>query len=39
MPVLLPRALAAHRATIVAQLGEAGIGAGTYFSPHLGEQP
>jgi dTDP-4-amino-4,6-dideoxygalactose transaminase len=39
MPVLLPRALAPHRATIIARLGEAGIGAGTYFSPHLGEQP
>ena len=39
MPVLLPRALAAHRAEIVARLGVAGIGAGTYFSPHLGEQP
>jgi dTDP-4-amino-4,6-dideoxygalactose transaminase len=39
MPVLLPRALAPHRAAIIARLGEAGIGAGTYFSPHLGEQP
>ena len=39
MAVLLPRALARHRAAIVARLGEAGIGAGTYFSPHLAEQP
>ncbi|HET8611315.1 MAG TPA: DegT/DnrJ/EryC1/StrS family aminotransferase, partial [Sphingomonas sp.] len=38
-PVLLPRALSAHRAAIVERLGAAGIGAGTYFSPHLGEQP
>ncbi len=39
MPVLLPRALAPHRRTIVERLGMAGVGAGTYFSPHLGEQP
>ena len=39
MAVLLPRTLAAHRPAIIAKLGEAGIGAGTYFSPHLGEQP
>ncbi len=39
MAVLLPRALADHRATIVDRLGAAGIGAGTYFSPHLAEQP
>ena len=39
MAVLLPRSLAAHRTAIVARLGEAGIGAGTYFSPHLAEQP
>ena len=39
MPVLLPRALAAHREKIMTRLGAAGIGAGTYFSPHLGEQP
>jgi dTDP-4-amino-4,6-dideoxygalactose transaminase len=39
MPVLLPRGLTAHRATIIAKLAEGGIGAGTYFSPHLGEQP
>jgi dTDP-4-amino-4,6-dideoxygalactose transaminase len=39
MAVLLPRALAAHRAAIIEKLAEAGIGSGTYFSPHLGEQP
>ncbi|WP_026359812.1 DegT/DnrJ/EryC1/StrS family aminotransferase [Sphingomonas sp. PR090111-T3T-6A] len=39
MAVLLPRALAPHRARIIAMLAEQGIGAGTYFSPHLGEQP
>lgn len=39
MSVLLPRALAEHRDAIIGKLAEAGIGAGTYFSPHLGEQP
>jgi len=39
MPLLLPASLATHRSTIIARLAEAGIGAGTYFSPHLGEQP
>ncbi len=39
MPVLLPQAMAPRRAAIVAALAEAGIGAGQYFSPHLGEQP
>ncbi|TPG13471.1 aminotransferase DegT [Sphingomonas koreensis] len=39
MPVLLPAALAPQRAAIVAALGEAGIGCGQYFSPHLAEQP
>ncbi|HLZ78129.1 MAG TPA: DegT/DnrJ/EryC1/StrS family aminotransferase [Sphingomonas sp.] len=39
MAVLLPRALAPHRARIIAMLAETGIGSGTYFSPHLGEQP
>lgn len=37
--VLLPTALARHREAIVARLAEAGIGSGTYFSPHLAEQP
>jgi dTDP-4-amino-4,6-dideoxygalactose transaminase len=37
--VLLPRALSAYRAQIVERLAEHGVGAGTYFSPHLGEQP
>ncbi|UAJ08754.1 DegT/DnrJ/EryC1/StrS family aminotransferase [Glacieibacterium megasporae] len=39
MPLLSPASLAKHRAAIIASLSEAGIGAGTYFSPHLGEQP
>ncbi len=39
MAVLLPRALAPHRAQIIAMLAEQSIGSGTYFSPHLGEQP
>ncbi|TPG41015.1 aminotransferase DegT [Sphingomonas koreensis] len=39
MPVLLPAALAPQRAAIVDALGEAGIGCGQYFSPHLAEQP
>jgi dTDP-4-amino-4,6-dideoxygalactose transaminase len=39
MPVLLPEALTAQRPAIIAALGSAGIGAGQYFSPHLGEQP
>ncbi|WP_375397610.1 DegT/DnrJ/EryC1/StrS family aminotransferase [uncultured Sphingomonas sp.] len=39
MPVLLATALAVHRDTIIARLADEGIGAGTYFSPHLGEQP
>ena len=37
--LLLPRAFAGHRAAIIATLAEQGIGAGQYFSPHLGEQP
>jgi dTDP-4-amino-4,6-dideoxygalactose transaminase len=37
--VLLPRAFAGHRRAILRMLDEAGIGAGQYFSPHLGEQP
>ena len=39
MPLLLPPELAARRADVIATLSEAGVGAGTYFSPHLGEQP
>ncbi|WBO22668.1 DegT/DnrJ/EryC1/StrS family aminotransferase [Sphingomonas abietis] len=39
MAVLLPGALAAHRPAIIEKLAAVGIGAGTYFSPHLGEQP
>lgn len=37
--LLLPRPFAGHRAAIIARLAEQGIGAGHYFSPHLGEQP
>lgn len=37
--VLLPESLASSRATLLAMLGERGIGACTYFSPHLAEQP
>ncbi len=39
MPVLLPEALAPHRAAIVAALAQDGVGVGQYFSPHIGEQP
>lgn len=39
MPVLLPPALAPHRAAIVAALAADGVGVGQYFSPHIGEQP
>ncbi|NLS26658.1 UDP-4-amino-4-deoxy-L-arabinose--oxoglutarate aminotransferase [Sphingomonas sp. S2M10] len=37
--LLLPRPFAGHRAAIIATLAAQGIGAGQYFSPHLGEQP
>ncbi len=36
-PVLLPRDC--DRAGVIAALAHEGIGAGAYFSPHLGEQP
>ncbi|WP_230631266.1 DegT/DnrJ/EryC1/StrS family aminotransferase [Sphingomonas sp. Leaf37] len=39
MPVLLPEALAPHRAAIVAALAQDGVAVGQYFSPHIGEQP
>ncbi len=39
MPVLLPADLAPHRAAIVAELTQGGVGVGQYFSPHIGEQP
>ncbi|WP_267379468.1 MULTISPECIES: DegT/DnrJ/EryC1/StrS family aminotransferase [unclassified Sphingomonas] len=39
MPVLLPERLAGARAAIVAAMAAEGVGCGTYFSPHLGEQP
>ncbi|WP_232475849.1 DegT/DnrJ/EryC1/StrS family aminotransferase [Flavisphingomonas formosensis] len=39
MPLLLPEALAPQRAAIMARMAELGIGVGTYFSPHLAEQP
>ncbi|ATY31999.1 DegT/DnrJ/EryC1/StrS family aminotransferase [Sphingomonas psychrotolerans] len=37
--LLLPRAFAGHRRAIIETLAGQGIGAGSYFSPHLGEQP
>lgn len=37
--VLLPRSAAPFRAQIIAELATHRIGAGTYFSPHLAEQP
>lgn len=39
MPVMLPEFLAGRRGEILAALDVAGVGAGQYFSPHLGEQP
>lgn len=39
MPVLLPPDLAAQRSAVIAALADEGVGAGQYFSPHLGEQP
>lgn len=39
MPVLLPPEIAPRREEIVAGLDAQGIGAGRYFSPHLGQQP
>ncbi len=39
MPVLLPADLAARRGEVIAALAARGIGSGTYFSPHLAEQP
>ena len=39
MPVLLPDFLAANRDQIISRLLEQRIGAATYFSPHLAEQP
>ena len=36
---LLPSGLGGRRAAIRAQLADQGIGTGTYFSPHLMEQP
>ncbi|WP_343525985.1 DegT/DnrJ/EryC1/StrS family aminotransferase [Sphingomonas sp.] len=39
MPVLLPPAMAPHRDAIIDALAANGVGAGRYFSPHLGEQP
>jgi dTDP-4-amino-4,6-dideoxygalactose transaminase len=39
VPALLPRPLAAMRSAIRAELAERGITTGSYFSPHLREQP
>ncbi|WP_375398888.1 DegT/DnrJ/EryC1/StrS family aminotransferase [uncultured Sphingomonas sp.] len=38
-PVLLPPELAARRDAVIAALAADGIGAGCYFSPHIGQQP
>ena len=37
--LLLPEAVAPQRDALIAALGAEGIGAGHYFSPHLGQQP
>ena len=39
MSALLPADLADRRDRVIALLAEDGIGCGTYFSPHLGQQP
>lgn len=39
MSALLPSALAPRRAAIIDALAARGIGAASYFSPHLGQQP
>ncbi|MEH3160246.1 MAG: DegT/DnrJ/EryC1/StrS family aminotransferase [Sphingomonas taxi] len=39
MSALLPAHLAPRRAEVIAALNDRGIGAATYFSPHLGQQP
>jgi dTDP-4-amino-4,6-dideoxygalactose transaminase len=39
MPVLLPERCAGRRSEIVQALADRGIGAATYFSPHLAEHP
>jgi dTDP-4-amino-4,6-dideoxygalactose transaminase len=39
VPALLPSGLGGRRAAIRAQLADQGIATGTYFSPHLMEQP
>lgn len=39
MPVLLPADRAPSRQRILAELTRSGIGCGSYFSPHLAEQP
>ena len=39
MPLLLPVGLASQRGAIIERLEDLGIGAGTYFSPHLADQP
>jgi dTDP-4-amino-4,6-dideoxygalactose transaminase len=37
--VLLPARLVPHRSRVIDALRQSGIGAATYFSPHLAEQP
>ena len=39
VPALLPPSVSVHRSAIRAHLADRGITTGTYFSPHLMEQP
>jgi dTDP-4-amino-4,6-dideoxygalactose transaminase len=39
MSALLPSDLAGQRDALIATLADQGIGCGSYFSPHLGQQP
>ena len=39
MPVLLPAGLAESRPSIRADMARMGVGTGSYFSPHVGQQP
>ncbi len=39
MPALLPKGMASHREAIIAAAAAQGITIGTYFSPHIQQQP
>lgn len=39
LPALLPRSVPGGRAAVIRRAAEAGIEIGTYYAPHLGEQP